>query len=902
MANESIEAAATTINWIGYWGQTDFEGKVRGDALTWTGDDVKRFAASTGREVPVEETIDAADSPCPYTGAGVGWDVADVPTPWWVEAQSHTDGPPDDESVPRKLEGWWQVIEYVRDGQTEVGADLDEGELCFVEKLWSDRLRLFKPEVSGPFGIVPVTRVCDLQLTRKEGTHAGSRWELLRDLGEGGDDPDEIRVGQKRTLLGGEFGALKLRGMDCTVQSYVEWMDRWTVEVGIKDHKGKPQHIAVVPSQLMLPKMPRDPKPNGKVCLDLAVNGKALELCFRDESVPERNKEVAKKELKGTVKWGQDTHFGLGDGNFFLRLRYVSRVRPSGRVWSSGADSMYRYCEVRYIGSGDYGLVFRVLRMVNQSRRAPDDDEEDPHQVLDVARGADKGAIGRAYRRLARIYHPDKVPEEERETAIAHFRKIHEAYENLQADPERSSDLMVLKMQHPCTPHPSKAISVPMSFYTEAKCLTLVSQLRLPHVQKLVEIGPDNEFLVTWPYISEALQPCNECDGVNQVDRVDLIRQGWSDYSRSRRSAQKVVITMMSLIRHDVMVVDPIQNILIDRESGEPLFIDFGRGETAGSIYKTRIRTFMKKVLQLLVRSVAKSSFDVATKYTKDIENTLFAELERWQDEKTRDQKKAVALLTSSTKWQEGIEVCRDVWNTDEDNPFRKMFKDQPSVAQTGCAGRMLREPKAAEDNDSDSEEEKKPQAAEDQDDDPEGFCEADIAQLTPVQRLLRAKRKKGRRAKLAKEKPNFIVKVMETLPDGKLGLGLDDADEDHRGVLIVEVSAKSKKFGWEVSDRIIEVNGKGIDDWDDFQASWDLAKGLGKAVFGIIRLGREDIEEEEGPKEPQCLHCGSKGKHLQKCTTWKALPEGVDCVYFCTRDCQKEAWKAAKKVALPAA
>ena len=31
-------------------------------------------------------------------------------------------------------------------------------------------------------------------------------------------------------------------------------------------------------------------------------------------------------------------------------------------------------------------------------------------------------------------------------------------------------------------------------------------------------------------------------------------------------------------VRHDVMIVDPIQNIIVDRESGEPLMIDFGRG------------------------------------------------------------------------------------------------------------------------------------------------------------------------------------------------------------------------------------------------------------------------------------------------------------------------------------
>jgi len=381
-------------------------------------------------------------------------------------------------------------------------------------------------------------------------------------------------------------------------------------------------------------------------------------------------------------------------------------------------------------------------------------------------------------------------------------------------------------------------------------------------------------------------------DGINQVDRVDLVRQGWSDYSRSRRCAQKVIRTMMAIVRHDVMIVDPLQNVIIERESGEPLFIDFGRGETAGSIYTTRIRTFVKKILQLLVRSISKSSFDISARFIRDIEDCLFDELERWQDEKTRDQKKAVALVGQTTKWQEGIECCREIWNSNDDNSFRKMFKDQPGICPPP---RRLRDPRELDVVlDSDDEGNEAGKGEEELDDDPEGYCSADISTLSPVQKLLRQKRLKGRRAKLPPEKPNLKIKITELLPDGTLGLGLDDCPEDMRGVMVVQVNKKAEKFGWQVCDRIIEVNGKVIDEWDDFREAWSLAKHCGAdAVFGIVRFG---IELPPEPKVPRCLHCGVKGAHLQKCTAWKPMPEGEECVYFCTRECQKEAWRNAKK------
>src|ERR1700724_1441710 len=58
----------------------------------------------------------------------------------------------------------------------------------------------------------------------------------------------------------------------------------------------------------------------------------------------------------------------------------------------------------------------------------------DFYVILGVERGAALGDIKRAYKRLARRYHPDINPGDR--TAVAHFRQIAEAYETL-GDPER---------------------------------------------------------------------------------------------------------------------------------------------------------------------------------------------------------------------------------------------------------------------------------------------------------------------------------------------------------------------------------------------------------------------------------------------------------------------------------
>ncbi len=58
------------------------------------------------------------------------------------------------------------------------------------------------------------------------------------------------------------------------------------------------------------------------------------------------------------------------------------------------------------------------------------------HTRSGIPRGADEGAIKKAYKKLAMKWHPDRVPEEGREKATAKFADIGAAYEVL-ADPEK---------------------------------------------------------------------------------------------------------------------------------------------------------------------------------------------------------------------------------------------------------------------------------------------------------------------------------------------------------------------------------------------------------------------------------------------------------------------------------
>ena len=58
-------------------------------------------------------------------------------------------------------------------------------------------------------------------------------------------------------------------------------------------------------------------------------------------------------------------------------------------------------------------------------------EQRDLYDVLGVAKSADERAIKKAYRKLARQYHPDKHPPSEKEAMEAKFIELANAYDTL---------------------------------------------------------------------------------------------------------------------------------------------------------------------------------------------------------------------------------------------------------------------------------------------------------------------------------------------------------------------------------------------------------------------------------------------------------------------------------------
>ena len=62
-------------------------------------------------------------------------------------------------------------------------------------------------------------------------------------------------------------------------------------------------------------------------------------------------------------------------------------------------------------------------------------EKRDYYEVLGVSKNATQDEIKKAYRKLAKKYHPDANPDN-KEEAEAKFKEVNEAYENL-SDPQK---------------------------------------------------------------------------------------------------------------------------------------------------------------------------------------------------------------------------------------------------------------------------------------------------------------------------------------------------------------------------------------------------------------------------------------------------------------------------------
>lgn len=99
-------------------------------------------------------------------------------------------------------------------------------------------------------------------------------------------------------------------------------------------------------------------------------------------------------------------------------MNYIRHYRSLGKEPSSGTSSSHRQKEQ---------TKTRTHQELKQN-------EESPYAVLNIPPTSTKDEIIAAYRRLAQMYHPDKVSRlgpEFRELAERHMKAINAAYEQL---------------------------------------------------------------------------------------------------------------------------------------------------------------------------------------------------------------------------------------------------------------------------------------------------------------------------------------------------------------------------------------------------------------------------------------------------------------------------------------
>jgi curved DNA-binding protein CbpA len=116
-------------------------------------------------------------------------------------------------------------------------------------------------------------------------------------------------------------------------------------------------------------------------------------------------------------------------------LKTKRRARPSGRpraVWKSRSLLSILVAFVLLL----LVVLSPVCVSAKASRRHPKE-SDDYYDILGVKKTSSQKNIKKAYRKLALKYHPDKVPEEQKEAAEEKFVRVSEAYAVLSDDEKR---------------------------------------------------------------------------------------------------------------------------------------------------------------------------------------------------------------------------------------------------------------------------------------------------------------------------------------------------------------------------------------------------------------------------------------------------------------------------------